>query len=306
MSKARAYCWTLNNYTEEELNHAESFHDATPTCEYLLFGKETGDQEGTPHLQGYVYFKNPRTIKGLKRTTLFKRAHLEVAQGTPTQNKVYCTKSGDWSEYGTLPNPGARNDIKQYITDIKSGLGDVELAEKHPGCFARYPRVINRLRLAMAREKEKEYKQPEVVVYWGDTGCGKTRRAYSEDPDLFSVPVPSNNTLWFDGYQDQKTILLDDFYGWIRLGHLLRILDGYPMDLPVKGSFVRKQWSKVIITSNCHPSRWYANQPARKMQALSRRLQTIEHMEAPAPTETVTWSDNYVDPPVQEGDRWEG
>ena len=48
------WCFTLNNYSVEE---EETIRNAP--CAYMLFGRERGD-EGTPHLQGYVHFKNER------------------------------------------------------------------------------------------------------------------------------------------------------------------------------------------------------------------------------------------------------
>ena len=54
------------------------------------------------------------------------------------------------------------------------------------------------------------------------------------DPNLYNVPEPNNGSLWFDGYRGQKTILLDDFYGWIKYHTLLQITDGYPYQAPTK------------------------------------------------------------------------
>jgi len=45
--------------------------------EYLVIGFEVGDS-GTPHIQGYIYFKNPRMLKGVRN--LMPRAHLLVSR----------------------------------------------------------------------------------------------------------------------------------------------------------------------------------------------------------------------------------
>jgi len=37
----------------------------------------------------------------------------------------------------------------------------------------------------------------------------------------------------------------------------LRILDIYPLQLPVKGSFAVAMWNTIFITSNKHPTDWY-------------------------------------------------
>ena len=74
MNRSRGWCFTLNNYSVEE---EETIRNAP--CAYMLFGRERGD-EGTPHLQGYVHFKNEKSLKQLK--ALMPRAHVEARKGT--------------------------------------------------------------------------------------------------------------------------------------------------------------------------------------------------------------------------------
>ena len=56
-NRARTWCFTLNNYTEEDsvsLSH-NKWNDMEITK--LVFQEEIGEK-GTPHLQGVVQFKN--------------------------------------------------------------------------------------------------------------------------------------------------------------------------------------------------------------------------------------------------------
>ncbi|KAL0152209.1 hypothetical protein M9458_051932 [Cirrhinus mrigala] len=43
---------------------------------------------------------------------------------------------------------------------------------------------------------------------------------------------------WWDGYDGQDNVIIDDFYGWIAYDELLRVCDRYPCKVPVKGAFV--------------------------------------------------------------------
>ena len=75
MSKgSRGWCFTLNNYSQEE---QEALRNVT--CAYMVFGRERGD-EGTPHLQGYVHLQHQKTLTAMKK--IMPRAHLEVRMGT--------------------------------------------------------------------------------------------------------------------------------------------------------------------------------------------------------------------------------
>ena len=115
---------------------------------------------------------------------------------------------------------------------------------------------------------------PTVVkVFIGKPGTGKTRKVYELDPSVYLVPEPVNGILWFDGYETQEAILFDDFYGWVKYHTMLNLLDGYPMQLPIKGSYVYRNWTRVYITSNKHPREWY-DRP--EWNALHRRISEIK------------------------------
>lgn len=83
--KTRNWCFTINNYTEQELEQMEHLEN----CK-MVFGKEVGEN-GTPHLQGYIQFPTPRTLSGVKKLTS-KRIHLEPSYKGQVANVRYCTK----------------------------------------------------------------------------------------------------------------------------------------------------------------------------------------------------------------------
>ena len=263
MQKARNYCFTLNNYTEEELTHLEDFGG-----QYIIFGFEEGSQ-GTKHLQGYCEYENPVTLGRLKKD-ISDRVHIEKRRGTQEQAIKYCKKDGNWWEKGEKkPGQGYRTDLEEVAADVQGGKSLQEIAEEHPVQWIKYNRGITSLRNT---EKRAKWRDVEVVVYWGETGTGKTREAMKEE-SIYKLNQNSNGTLWFDGYDGEKTLLLDDFYGWIKWGELLTLLDGYEYRCQVKGGHVWANWTKVIITSNKHPEKWYDR---TDKEALWRRIKSIE------------------------------
>jgi len=84
MERTRSWCYTLNNYTEEERDGLRAL-----SCAYNVFGYERGD-EGTPHLQGYIHFKEKKSLQAVKK--VMPRAHLEPRKGTVDQAVDYCKK----------------------------------------------------------------------------------------------------------------------------------------------------------------------------------------------------------------------
>lgn len=85
MTKYRAFTFTLNNYTEDDFNHLKALD-----TRYKIIAKEVGQQNGTPHLQGYLYFKHQHHLNSLKKQ--FPTAHWEVAAADAEYNIKYIKK----------------------------------------------------------------------------------------------------------------------------------------------------------------------------------------------------------------------
>jgi len=117
-----------------------------------------------------------------------------------------------------------------------------------------------------------------VKVFWGPTGTGKTRRAW-ELGGLDAYPkIPS--TKFWDGYQGQKSVIIDEFRGDIGISNLLRWFDRYPVLVEIKGSSTVLCAELIIVTSNVDPREWYPTLDQLTIQALMRRLEII-HVPLP-------------------------
>lgn len=81
MSRSRAWCFTINNYTFEDIL---SILDLG--YRYVIFAFEEGEQ-GTPHIQGYVYYDDAKTRTSISK--IMTRAHLQVANGSLQDNIQY-------------------------------------------------------------------------------------------------------------------------------------------------------------------------------------------------------------------------
>lgn len=136
MSRARSWCFTVNNWTQTQ--HA-TILSLTNEIKYLVVGKETSES-GTPHLQGFVTWKSPRSLAVSKRA-LGGEAHLEVARNIKASID-YCKKDDDFVELGTPPKQGKRSDLDIFLQavkeDPKRALKDLEFRFEHATVFARY------------------------------------------------------------------------------------------------------------------------------------------------------------------------
>ncbi len=269
--RKRHYCFT-------------SYRDSLPTTfdanivRYCCYQREICPETKRSHWQGYIEFFDNKRMGPVKKILHDPGCHLEPRQGSRTEARAYCSKK-ESAVFGTHFEFGQwREDVsrKRKLCDmLRAKMTLDELVDESPVSYVRYHRGLEKLYARRARDQARIFRDVVVQVFIGPTGCGKTRRSTEENEDHFFCPCSSGHT-WFDGYETQECLIIDDFYGNIKYGLLLRILDGHELQLPVKGGFIWALWTKVVITSNNQPSTWY------KMgltPALRRRITTIIQME---------------------------
>ncbi len=239
------------------------------------------------HLQWFVRWTRPKRRPGCQRAAGCGDSHVEIRAGTPEEARDYCTKDATRHEgpfeFGTFDRRGQRTDLEEIRREISQGATDIQIAEAHFADWVRYRGSFDayRDRLAGVRDMNAE---PDVRVYHGVTGSGKSRSAWEEFPGLFSVPVPPGRRSqpWFDGYMGHDVALIDDFSGdEYAITFLLRLLDRYPMSVPIKTSFRNWSPSTIIITSNVHPNEWYPEETDAHRAALMRRIKSVTHFNLP-------------------------
>jgi len=268
--QSRNYCFTFHNPTPDEISGLKTWDKP----KYIIWGHELGTNKETPHLQGYVEFKTPTRIKTLKNFN--PKIHWETRKGTAKQASDYCRKEkGIIWESGQMTQQGQRTDLDNVANAVLKGKSIKEIAITYPKEYIKYHNGIQKL-INLNQDESPQFRKLNVIVHWGKAGTGKTRRAHEEKPDLYKLD--KGNNLWFDGYDGQDTLLIDDFEndGHIKFTHLLNILDGYKLRLEIKNGFTYAKWTTVYITSNYHPKDWFPVQP-RSLKALMRRITSIKH-----------------------------
>jgi len=247
--RSRRICFTLNNWTDSELIAAKSF--AESKCTWAVIGKETGES-GTPHLQGAMVFKNPIAFSTIKAG--LPRAHIEVMHGTAEDNLAYCSKEDtSYWVFGTMPQQGKRKDLDDVAELIQNGATLEDIATTHPTAIIKFSRGLSVLR-SICSGKRDPTNPPAVYWLFGATGTGKTRAAYewaySKYGDADTLLLPDSTLKWFDTYDGQQCVIIDDFRAkGVTFSFLLRILDRYPVCVPIKGAFVNWKPEVIIITT---------------------------------------------------------
>lgn len=129
-----------------------------------------------------------------------------------------------------------------------------------------------------------QFKAREVHWYYGPTGAGKTRKAWEvllKKYSLRDIWISSGKIdPFFNGYNGQHAVILDDFRpGFCRFEFLLRLLDGYPVTINVKGGYCQWFAETIIITAPTAPDEMYINRETGQqwdnLDQLLRRINVI-------------------------------
>jgi len=241
----RDYCFTSWKLPEPDYE----------SIKYIVWGEEKCPTSGREHYQGFVIFTRTHRLKGAKqRIGGGNDTHLEPRRGTRSQAREYCLKDGSVTEWGRFCALSNADLFKQPIEVIK---------QENPEFFCRYHKG-----LMLLQDKGEKWREVKVYILWGEeSGAGKTREAMNHN-DVYKLDPPYT---WWDGYQGEKRIVLDDYRaGSIARGQLLNICDGYRLRLETKGSHTWASWNEVYITSNYNPEMWD--------DALLRRVTEIKNV----------------------------
>lgn len=282
---SRRYCFTWNNYTDNDRVKLEAFYNEH--CKYLVYGEEIGES-GTPHLQGFFTCDKTKRLPALKKY-FGNQVHFEVAKATSIRAAQYCKKGqqphSEWeeegpdgprygedalvTEFGTPPTQGKRTDLNAVSAAIKEGTSIQAIAEEFPEQYIKFGRGIRDLKLVL----EKPYNHDSLRGLWyvGPPGAGKSRKAREDNPDAY---LKAQNK-WFDGYNGEDVIILDDL-DTPTLGHHLKIwADRYACTGETKGGTIHLRHKQFIVTSNYTiESLWPEDEEIQK--ALNRRFKVIK------------------------------
>lgn len=252
--------FTLNNPTELEEKNIRL------TCisrkiSWLVYGHETAPTTGTKHLQGACVIGRQVAERTIHKTWPgFARAALLPMNATCEKNKEYCTKEDKtgYFEHGQMQEQGKRNDLISVVRTLRThnSLSDLILDDESAAVYIKYPKGIEKYSKLLRTNDVRE--RPTVIWLHGTTGTGKSFTAYHSSRCLFGPeqywPSLGDGFKWFDGYRGQRAVELAELRGDnIEYAFLLRLLDIYPLEVPIKGDYAPWQPELIWITSPFDP-----------------------------------------------------
>ena len=85
---------------------------------------------------------------------------------------------------------------------------------------------------------------------------------------------------WWDDYDFQEVVIIDEYYGWLPYSYLLRLLDRYPLNVESKGGMLNFNPKQVWICSNNSIDDWYKWSEKLMLEPLMRRVDFYARMKS--------------------------
>ena len=262
-TRVRSRNWCFTDF--DMINFSQIYESHKDIIRYLCWGVEICQKTKRQHHQGWIQLYNPKDMMPVKRL-LGGKCHLERMMGTEYQNDKYCQKENKYTQVGQFVSQGHRTDLESVKKTIDGGGTMFEVSQDHFGDYIRYHKGFERYKQLVEQNNSKEFRQVEVILHSGPTNTGKTRTAVENSDYLIS----GDGLNWWDGYQGEKSITIDEYANQINITQLLRLLDGYQCRLAIKGGFTYARWTKVYITTNLDIL--HQNAKPEHQDALERRI----------------------------------
>lgn len=283
--KVRCWVGTWNNPSMEEEEfeaHLQGLFDQD-FLKYACFQKEKGEKTGTLHFQFFVDFKNARTFKWVKENLPYG-CHFKPMRSTKTHCRDYCTKqdtrvSEKYYEIGEFIEERQRTDLSKILELMKLGLSFSQVQSVYPTQCIMYKRQLMDYLQSLHNDTNKtKFRDVKVCYIYGAPGVGKTKYVYDKvgAENLFTVDMYDNSM--FTHYDNENTLLLDEFTGKIDITYLNKLLDRYPVQLRGLNTVKYAGYENVYIVSNLSLKSLYKNEQSEQptiYNALLRRIGKI-------------------------------
>lgn len=297
-------CWTITvkdwHYFDQvdclkEIGDYQD-EDGNYIVRYLSIGKHLGPQRGYQHCHINLEFEKRVTMTFIKRD-LFGRSdiHCEGRKGTRQQCDTYLAKNG---YFMTIVNrretqPGRRTDLEHIREMVNDGKNLMDCFEEHFATTVRYTKGIKEYigLLNRKRAREVEATDPEVIVFVGPAGSGKSYHCYNDEDfrkDGYRFPIQMQSKIYFDGYLGEKTIWFDEFSGrTMEFSKFCQLAQSYSGRYECKGGSVEIYGlKKILISTIAYPANWWAGSDRFNLDPnqLWRRLTKCYYLGPPRTT----------------------
>lgn len=298
-ARSMHFCFTWfyeNNKPEEVLKRYYDNNDDLVV--FILGGYEICPSTQKKHIQGYIQLNKKKTFKVFMKefqTFIKNKCHMQMCMGSSEQNKFYCEKEGNVFSFGDIQDIISK--YQKVNDDREKRVGPTKVIKSYYENGGDSLKLIvkeaadNVSAIKYAESLHKYYDKPRgrhdrvrLSYYYGLPGTGKTFSASKElDDDKKAYYVKdADKPKWWDQYDGEKYVIIDDLRDKIDFGSLLNIVNPSPYLTEFKGGSRQLKATDFVITTNYTPTGLYNDELYRKesMMPLLRRMNKIRFYES--------------------------
>lgn len=279
VAKLRKWFFTLWNI---EFNFSELWEDYNDIVRFIKGQKERCPSTGKLHWQGVIHMYDPCRLTKMRKLLEMGKGEKSGDLKPQYSNKALeyvhkeHTSVGGRFCYGEPSKQGIRTDLRHIQKLIREGSSDWELMNEFPGQYQRYHKYFEKYRGLFLEKKSTEYIKQKVILISGQTDLGKTRSVlYDENnkrrKNVYKISA-YNGLKWWNGYNGQDTILIDEFNNQVPCCKMLDILEGHQRRVEYKGGHTYLCCSNIYITTNLKKHQIYPGCGAEHRKAFFKRI----------------------------------
>lgn len=281
--KGRGWCFTINNFSGQDIQRVKDLIMSDYVKAGIAETEHVEEGEGTPHIQGYLYYAD-RTTRAKIFRLLGGKAHVELQRGTIKQNLKYCSKEENvFVEKGMNMNITPGDDVFLKMYEDMKVLTTEQFEEKYPKFWTMHREKVMQVMIDHAMKKVADFGgdlHEKNIWLWGAPGLGKSRWAALQGS--YEEIFKKNFNKWWDGYNllSTKIVIIEDYpcvpSGNALVQHVKIWGDRYPFQGECKGSHLMVEPGRffLIITSNYPIDRCFENE--EDIRAIKRRFKEVE------------------------------
>lgn len=230
---------------------------------YAVWQREVCPTTGRSHWQFYCQFKTRKRLGAVKG--LLGECHAEVCKA-PEKAKAYCKKA-ETRAPGAEPIEIGKAGPETPIPMKVQKRGYKAVIDENPQLW-RSMRALQALDTVMTSPRSQM-----TLGIWlsGDSGKGKSKIAQLISGFLGEAAWIAPDLKWFDGYSRQALVVVDELRE-APVSLMLRLVDRYPLKVPVKGGFAEWKPRMVIFTSNLGFMNVFGHLDDYTQSAIKRRI----------------------------------